>query len=368
MRRIAAVIPAAGYSSRVGFFKPLLPADSSLVIERSVHTFQQAGIEDIRVVVGHKADLLIPVLTRLGAKAIMNPDYDQGMYTSVQTGVRSLEDEIEAFFLLPADCAFVSAETIRSLLRAYEGSSFEVIYPVHHQERGHPPLISAKLRDIILGVEPRGGLRGLLERDGHNIADIQVDDGGILIDLDSEADYQEAIQGVLPPYPTRKECLGILQEYQTPEPVLEHVQAVARISVRVAECLNSRGYRLHLGVVMAASLLHDIARGEKDHARRGSELVARLGYPGVANVIVSHMELGPGQQDQINETTIVYLADKLVSGSQVVFLNERLKDRLGRFDDEAAQRGARERMARAATIQKNIEGILGLKLEEVLSD
>ena len=368
MSRIAAVIPAAGYSSRLGFFKPLLPTDSSLVIERSVRTFQQAGIEDIRVVVGHKADLLIPVLAHLGAKTITNPKYDQGMYTSVQAGVRSLENEIEAFFLLPADYAFVSAETIRNLLRAHEGGSFEVIYPVYRGERGHPPLISAKLRGRILGAEPEGGLKGLLEREAHSSAEIRVDDEGVLIDLDSEEDYQRTTQGMLPPYPARRQCLRMLQEHQVPQPILEHVQAVAGVSGRIAEYLNSRGYRLHLGIVMAASLLHDIARGEKDHARKASQLVARLGYPEVADVIASHMELDAKQQNQINETTIVYLADKLVSGHQVVSLDERLKDRLNQFSEEAAQQAARERIGQAMTIQKKIEGILDLRLESILDE
>ena len=368
MKKIAAVIPAAGYSSRVGFFKPLLPTDSSLVMERSVHTFQQAGIEDIRVVIGHKADLLIPVLTRLGVKTIMNPNYDKGMYSSVQAGVMSLEKEIEAFFLLPADYAFVSAETIRSLLQAYEGSSFEVIYPVYQKVRGHPPLISMKLRDLILATEPEGGLKGLLERETHNSPEIQVDDEGILIDLDSEEDYQRAIQGMLPPYPTCKQCLKILQEHHLPKRVLEHAQIVAGISCRIAEYLNSRGYKLHLGVVMAASLLHDIAKGEKDHARKGGQLAARLGYPEVAEVIAFHTVLAPEHQNQISETAIVYLADKLVSGHKIVSLDTRLKERLNQFGEEAAQQGARERIGQAMAIQKKIESILSLKLEDILRE
>ncbi len=339
-----------------------------MVMEKSVQTFRQAGISshDIRVVVGHKADLLVPVLDRSGVKTIMNPDYDRGMYTSVQAGVRSLEDEIEAFFLLPADYAFVSAETIRSLLRGGEGSSFDVLYPVYHGERGHPPLISARLRDPILAGEPDGGLKGLLEREARSSAEIEVDDEGILVDLDSEEDYQRAIRGWLPPYPGRRECLRILQEHRLPEPVLEHAQVVAGISGRIAECLNSRGCRLHLGMVMAASLLHDIARGDKDHARQGSQIVSRLGYPEVADVIASHMVLAPDQESQINETTVVYLADKLVSGNRVVSLDERLRDRLEQFSEGAARQAARERMGQAAAIQRRIEGILGLTLGSIL--
>jgi len=367
-KKIAAIIPAAGYSSRVGFFKPLLPTDSSLVIERSVDTFKQAGIGDIRVVIGYKADLLIPVLTRLGVKIIMNPDYDQGMYTSVQAGVRSLENNIEAFFLLPADYAFVSSETISSLLQTCDGRSFEVIYPVYQGEKGHPPLISAKLRNLIMSAEPEGGLKELLEREAHKSIEIQVDDEGILIDIDSEEDYQRAIQGMLPTYPTRKQCLELLQEHKLSKPKVEHSQVVAGISCAIAEYLNSRGYKLHLGIVMAASLLHDIAKGEKDHAGRGSQMVSRLGYPEVAEVIALHTVLDPEHRNKITETSIVYLADKLVSGHKIVSLDERLKERLNQFGEESARQGARERIGQAMAIQKQIESVLGFKFDAILDE
>lgn len=370
---IAAVVPAAGYSSRAGLFKPLLPAGPSLVLERCVLALQQAGIgrHHIHVVVGYKAELLVPVLARLGVKCVLNAGYDRGMYSSIREGVRSLPDKVQAFFLLPADCAFVLPETIRRLLRACEagaGGPPEVTYPVCRGQRGHPPLISARLRDRILAADPEDGLKGLLEREARGSAEIQVDDEGVLIDLDSEEDYQRATRGLLPPYPARGECLRILQEQRVEGPGLEHARAVAGVSCRIGECLNSRGYRIHLGAVMAASLLHDIARGEKDHARKGGGLVASLGYPEVAAIIASHMALGPEEQEQVNEAAIVYLADKLVSGSRVVTLEEKLREKLERLGDEAAREGARARMGQAMAIQEKVEGILGSKLADVMGE
>ena len=119
---------------------------------------------------------------------------------------------------------------------------------------------------------------------------------------------------------------------------------------------------------MAASLLHDIAKGEKDHARKGSQLIAAIGYPEVAEAIAFHMQLDSEHQNQISETTIVYLADKLVSGHRIVSLDEKLKDRLNQFSEETAQQGARERIGQAIAIQKQIESIVGLKLADILSE
>ncbi|BAE82664.1 NTP transferase domain-containing protein [Desulfitobacterium hafniense] len=294
----------------------------------------------------------------------MNPQYDQGMYASIQAGVRSLDNTIDAFFLLPVDYVSVRPETICSLLRVYEAGPWAVVYPVYQGQKGHPPLISTKLRNRILEEEPEGGLRALLEKESLNKAEIPVRDQGILLDLDGDMDYQEMIRGILPLFPTRRECLTILREKQLPEAVLAHVRAVSELSVRLAEHLNSRGLRLHLGIVQAASLLHDIAKGEDDHALKGSLFLTGLGYPEVAEIIASHMVLAPEHQNRINETTIVYLADKLVFEDKVVMLAKRQEDLLGRFQEEAARQAVKEKIGQAALIQKKIERVLGFELEK----
>ena len=91
--RIAALVLAAGYSSRMGDFKPLLPLGRSTVAQEVVERFHRAGIEDVRVIAGHRADELGTVVDRLGVRKIFNADYDRGMFTSVQAGVKSLEPE-----------------------------------------------------------------------------------------------------------------------------------------------------------------------------------------------------------------------------------------------------------------------------------
>jgi len=143
--KIAALIPAAGYSSRMGLFKPLLPIASSLVLEKPIKAFRTAGVEDILVITGHKNFLLAPVLEGLGVKAVYNSRFDQGMYSSIQAGVAALPEDTEAFFLLPADYAVVSSAVISQILEKYRREPHQVFYPTYNGERGHPPLISAEL-------------------------------------------------------------------------------------------------------------------------------------------------------------------------------------------------------------------------------
>ena len=173
--RFAALIPAAGYSSRMGFFKPLLPLGKSLAIARTVDTFRQAGLEDIRVITGYKQELLTPVLNRLGVTVLTNPGFSAGMYSSIQAGVSTLEDAIDAFFLLPGDCPLVKPGTIHALMAAYLRDPSSVIYPVYEGRRGHPPLLCARLRRLIAEHSPENGLNSLLEDYIHDFREVPVE-------------------------------------------------------------------------------------------------------------------------------------------------------------------------------------------------
>jgi CTP:molybdopterin cytidylyltransferase MocA len=188
---LAAVVLAAGYSRRMGAFKPLLPFGSTTVIERVITIIREAGIETVRVVVGWNAEMLIPVLERCGAPWIRNEHFAEGMYTSIQAGVRSLPTDVRAFFLLPADMPLVRSATLRRIAAAWDERPRGVLYPSHQGKRGHPPLIAADYVPEILAAEPAGGLRELLGQNAHAARHVECADPGILIDLDTPDEYQQ---------------------------------------------------------------------------------------------------------------------------------------------------------------------------------
>ena len=108
--KVAALILAAGYSSRMGNFKPLLPLSGHSVIEYVVTNFRAAGISDIRVVVGFRAQDMLPVLRGLAVKPVINSRYAEGMFSSVVAGFQALYDDgVEAALLLPVDTPLVKS-------------------------------------------------------------------------------------------------------------------------------------------------------------------------------------------------------------------------------------------------------------------
>lgn len=185
--RFGAVIPAAGLSSRMGAFKPLLPYGGLTVIEASVGS-AMPFVDTAAAVLGNRADALREVLGRFGPRltTAVNPDYAvTDMLASVKIGLRAM-GECDAFFLLPADMPAIPAAVYEALIAAFDGTC-DVIYPVCGGRRGHPPLIHARLIPDILAYEGGGGLRAILS--GRSVRTVDVTDEGIVLDLDTPEDY-----------------------------------------------------------------------------------------------------------------------------------------------------------------------------------
>ncbi len=185
---LAAIIPAAGSSSRMGQFKPLLQVDGQSLIQRAISVFRQNRIDDIIVVVGHRAADLEAALVQEEVRIARNEAYMRGMFSSVKIGMRQLPDHCEAFFVLPVDIAFVRSATIGRLIEAFRNHPGRICYPCVANRRGHPPLIPACLAEAIAGHDGKGGLRRALKCCADLAVDVPVEDRYILLDLDSPED------------------------------------------------------------------------------------------------------------------------------------------------------------------------------------
>jgi len=162
---VAAIVLAAGKSSRMRGFKPMAPFGGETVVARVVANLRGAGVERIHVVTGFNAEALAPELHRLGVTIAHNSGFERGMMSSVQTGVASLPQDAEAFLLLPVDMPLVRPQTIARLLGAASADGAAIHYPTFRGERGHPPLIRRALFQDILEWNGEGGLLALLK--GH---------------------------------------------------------------------------------------------------------------------------------------------------------------------------------------------------------
>jgi molybdenum cofactor cytidylyltransferase len=186
--RFAVVILAAGFSSRMKQLKPLLPLGNATITDFAVSTFQSLGVE-VFLVVGYRKEDVISGINSRGITFVNNPDFEKGMFSSIQAGIKQLQKEFQAFFILPADIPLVEAATIKKIMGAGMAHPQRIIYPTFAGKRGHPPLIPSDLIPEILAWEQGGGLKAYLKSKDQSAINIPVNNSFVLFDIDIPEDY-----------------------------------------------------------------------------------------------------------------------------------------------------------------------------------
>lgn len=190
---VEAVLLAAGYSSRMGELKPLLPLGGTTVIRRQVEMLQSVA-DRIIVVTGYRAKEVESHLAGCGAYIVQNPQFSQGMFTSVKAGIQALKPETGAFLILPVDYPLVTERMIRQLLRTYEQrKDCLVAYPSYCMRKGHPPVISASCIEEILRYDGDMGLKGALKAFDSAACYMETEDVRCVMDMDTPSDYRKIL-------------------------------------------------------------------------------------------------------------------------------------------------------------------------------
>lgn len=367
VNNISAIILSAGYSSRMMDFKPLLHIGDMSILEKAICNFKNLGINDIKVVTGFRNAELLPIIDKLGAISIFNPNYDKGMFSSVTAGIKSLGESIEAFFILPVDNPVIKFSTLSEMIYYYKEYNCHILYPKFNGKRGHPPLISIKLKDGILNWSGEGGLRNYLSLFDDIASEIEVVDHGSIIDIDYIEDYEYLLNYYSKSYiPDEEECTSIINKYHVDKDIVIHMKAVKELAQKLAVELNKRGCNLDINLINAAALLHDIGKGSKKHDLVGGFILRKYGYIKVAEIIEKHMNIQK-LDDDINEEQIVYLVDKLVKGTKLVSIEERFTSSKMKYkNNREIFENINRKQENAEKIKRKVEYMLSHKIEDTL--
>ncbi|MFB6270826.1 MAG: NTP transferase domain-containing protein [Halobacterium sp.] len=188
---VAGVLLAAGTSSRYGDANKLLAdVDGTPMVRRSAATLLDAGLSPVVVVVGYEADRVRDALEGLDVAFAENPDYESGQASSVRAGVRAVERasaDVDAAVFALGDMPFVSPESVRALVAAYEAGEGSALAAGFDGERGNPVLFDAAHFPALAGREGDvGGKHVLLSAD--DAAVVETDDAGVRRDVDRPSD------------------------------------------------------------------------------------------------------------------------------------------------------------------------------------
>lgn len=185
--RIAAVVLAAGESRRMGDANKLtLPVGGVPMVARVVDSLSRSGIAKVIVVTGHEAEEVEKGLAGRPIELVHNPDYAEGIASSIRAGIGALKDDVDGALIALGDMPWVEPETIDRLVDAFASSAEPSIFvPTHGKKRGNPVLWSAAYFPELLALTGDVGGRVLFHRHAIAISDVEVESTGVDIDVDT---------------------------------------------------------------------------------------------------------------------------------------------------------------------------------------
>ena len=188
--QIGALIVAAGMSSRMGQFKPMLNIGSISVAQRVIATLSQSGVSKIVMVTGYNATILERHLSGNGIIFLRNDHYETTqMFDSVKIGLRYLQDKCDKVLFTPVDVPLFTSRTVKTIL----DSGAPLACPMCEGRQGHPILIDNALIPEILNDCGEMGLKGAMDRCSVPLRRIDVDDPGTIHDADTPEDFSQLV-------------------------------------------------------------------------------------------------------------------------------------------------------------------------------
>ncbi len=188
---IAGLVLAAGASSRMGRDKALLLYRGQTFLDTIISTLRAGGIERIAVVLGHHADEIRRKTRLEDVEVVVNQQYQLGQTSSLQAALPQLDrPEIQAVLLCLVDHPAVSSDTVRALIAAFQPPHPSLIIPSYRGQRGHPVLISRQLFAELLALGPGIGANSVIRKYNDSTRILELNDPGILRDIDDPASYQ----------------------------------------------------------------------------------------------------------------------------------------------------------------------------------
>ncbi len=174
--------------------KALLPYRGGTLLSHLCSTLLAADLSPVIVVVGAFAEEVataLPPSPRL--RSVVNPTPAAGPLSSLVVGLSHIPKESDGCLLAPVDHPAVRPETVRRLLAVFAETGGPIVLPVYQGKRGHPVLFARALFPELQSAPPSEGARAVVRADPRRVREVTVEDPGVLLNVDTPADYERLL-------------------------------------------------------------------------------------------------------------------------------------------------------------------------------
>ncbi len=195
---VGAVILAAGASERMGRPKALLPTGAEggeTFLERLVGVAERAGLEPVRVVAGEQLEEIAAAMPQLAKLLVRNPNPELGQLSSLRVGLRALPEGAEGAVVFLVDHPLVEESTVALLLERFRRSRRPIVIPSYEGRRGHPVLFGRAVFAEFFAAPLQEGARFVVRGRPELVDTVEVDDPGVLADIDTPEQYEKMMEG-----------------------------------------------------------------------------------------------------------------------------------------------------------------------------
>jgi molybdenum cofactor cytidylyltransferase len=184
--RIAALLLAAGQSSRMGSNKLLAEIDGRPMVARVAQRLLSSRARPIVVVLGNQADRVDAALGKLPVERVRNPAFAEGLSSSLKAGLAALPEEIDGVIVCLGDMPLVAGRDLDRLIAAFnplEGRA--IIVPVRRGKRGNPVLWAKRFIPEMAELAGDVGAKHLIGEHAELVCEVEMDSDGVLVDIDT---------------------------------------------------------------------------------------------------------------------------------------------------------------------------------------
>ncbi len=191
---ISGIVLAGGESKRMNTPKALLSIKAETFSESIVNKMKRSGVGPVRLVAGnHYEEIKNTLEERILADIVLNQNPEEGQLSSLKVGLRSIPPGSTGALVWPVDLPLVMEQTAFRLISAYIANGKAITIPAHNSRWGHPVLYSKAAMETALSLGSEKTARDLVTIYSRDLLVIEVDDPGILIDIDTPEDYANYI-------------------------------------------------------------------------------------------------------------------------------------------------------------------------------